>query len=125
MHDRAALIALLERVIRAKGYDRELDVAILIALGQCVDERRGKDKKSWLYQPNGNRWDTAWHGYNAAPRLTASIDAVVALIERVLPGWSWTIRPRHCVMRHPIAPMHDTEAGAATCKALTLDTLDA
>lgn len=38
---------------------------------------------------------SAWkEGYSASspfPRFTASIDAAVALIERVLPGWTWNI----------------------------------
>jgi hypothetical protein len=55
--------ALIERVEKATGPDRELDISICDELG-------------WP--------DKAWAGYPAGP--TSSLDAAVALVERLLPG---------------------------------------
>lgn len=62
-----ALADLLERVKGASGPDREIDRAVYnIAVPR--DEQR-----------------------IIAPLYTASLDAVVALVERKLPGWDWII----------------------------------
>lgn len=62
------LADLLARVEGASGPDRALDKAILMALGQ------------WAPVMTNQPWTVA--------RLTASLDAALALTERVLPGWT-------------------------------------
>jgi len=64
------LEALLARVEKATGPDRELDVAIRLA----------------LFPPAGR---PAWLPY------TASLDACQALQEQLLPKWSWSVMHRH------------------------------
>jgi hypothetical protein len=77
MTDIAALKELLERVEKAEGPGREMDEKTLVALG-------GKRK--------GGDW---WIGHSyigrSAPAYTSSIDACVALIEKVLPDWCYEI----------------------------------
>lgn len=90
MTDLTTLIAKLEA---ATGPDRELDVAISCAIDGRVLEKRGNDRKEWLYPQgkDGGRQDPGPYGYttNMSPSFTASIDAAVALAERVLPGLDW------------------------------------
>lgn len=62
---------LLARVQRCTGPDRNLDLAIDMAL------RPENYPDSWS-------WDEA----TRPPHLTASIDNALALVEKVLPGWS-------------------------------------
>lgn len=68
------LNALLERVRAASGPDRNLDLAIHMALEPAN------------YAPG---W--AWDDLGRPPHLTASLDATVALVERVLPGWQFAL----------------------------------
>jgi hypothetical protein len=53
----------IARLEKAEGPDRGIDGAIAMALG---------------LMPSGDRY-------------TASIDAAIALVERMLPGWRWSI----------------------------------
>lgn len=39
-----------------------------------------------------------WGGVDAPPSFTTSLDAALALAERVLPGWHATVSTHHCVM---------------------------
>lgn len=61
---------LLERVKAARGADMLLSNDMWRAL-------RGQEPGSILY--------------HETPDVTASIDAAIALVERVLPGWRWNI----------------------------------
>ena len=72
---RADLQALLERVEKAEGPDRELDDAI--------------DK--WKLDTLLTR-DTSARFALICPPYTASIDAAVALVEKMLPGWKWCVQ---------------------------------
>jgi len=74
------LTALLERVRNATGPDRELDADILIAL-ECIDEAPwdiivGRDVINKLSSRT----------YSHPAPITYSVDAALALVERVLPG---------------------------------------
>lgn len=84
----AYLLNLVDRLRKANGPDRELDVAIMQALiPECE-----------MYSPmcRGDE-PIFWHGpyrKQECPRLTESLDAVVALIERQLPGMGyWLMCP--------------------------------
>jgi hypothetical protein len=64
----AELLALAERVEGLTEADREVDILVAIALAAV---------------PEGKSW--------RVPSLTASLDAVVSLIEQVLPGAIWLV----------------------------------
>lgn len=54
---------------------------------------------------------------------TSSIDTVVALIAKILPGWSWSLFPHAAEIRHPKIRAKDQMAGGfntatALCIAL-------
>ncbi len=70
---------LLDRLRAAKGPDRELDAEIAHALGQTVTYSTEIHP-----QPCGD--DGCY-----LPEWTASLDAALALAERVLPGWAWSM----------------------------------
>lgn len=76
---------LLERLEGATGPDRELD----FALGKTLDhvpanaEWQGPEDGSLLLWPGTQEYP----GVGTLPSYTASIDAALALVERVLPGW--------------------------------------
>jgi len=80
------LRALRERVEKAEGPDRNLDIDVMRAL---VDATKAKFYWQWRgLQTKGapepdpqSYWDKS-----RTPMLTASIDAVVALIERLIPA---------------------------------------
>lgn len=95
--------ALLERVRGAGGPSRELDHDIAPLDGlvtghcggfgwQCADHTcKGCGKPMGLYI-KGASYPHDWRDDERLPRYTASIDAALALVERLLPNASWGIR---------------------------------
>ena len=77
-----SLPALIEKLRGLKGPDREVDAEIIRALypdiGECAPLCDGDEPIFW-HEP---------YYKQPCPRLTASLDAVTALIERDLPGWT-------------------------------------
>lgn len=71
---------LLERVEGATGPDRELDAALCATLRFGGDERCVRYPKTWTRVGQIRDW---------VPVYSASLDAALALVERVLPGWTW------------------------------------
>lgn len=91
MPNRADLQALIERVEKATGPDRELDVDIVWAIEP--DRYRSAYWNGRLGKP-GTTLPLKLDGLGRTsvrsncPALTASVDAALAFMERVLPGWS-------------------------------------
>ena len=94
--DVVALRALLKRVEAATGADPELDAEIAKGLSLYLYVT------FYPFPLNGEAyWEGAevrhsrevepFEDYTPIPKYTASIDAAIALIERVLPGWWWSI----------------------------------
>lgn len=94
MTDTQELKALLDRVEKVEGADRELDLAIVDAFGlgnfipfasHMPMGRMEKIGDSWIDKgDNKGPWAS---NERFVPHYTASIDAALALTERVLPGW--------------------------------------
>ena len=86
MTNLTALQSLRDRVANATGPDREIDAALCEAF--CLYPA-GTERVI-----NTDGASTAWAGnaiwWEALP-LTASIDAALAWVGRVLPGWKWSI----------------------------------
>ena len=91
----ADLQSLLARVEAASGPDRLLDAEIEVA-ARWIDAAR-----AGLAPEHRARWrvltglrvgavESQGTSYNAKP-FTASVDAALALVERVLPGWQWDV----------------------------------
>jgi hypothetical protein len=82
------LSELLERVRKATGPDRKIDAAIarLFDLPICIEPDCLPDvMRRILARMDEGGDDPEVNAY------TASIDAALALVERVLPGWSWSV----------------------------------
>lgn len=91
MTDITTLRELKERVDAAEGPDRDLDGEIEVLARRLEayaagldDETRAKweSRAGWVFD--------AFTTYEPKP-FTASIDASLALVERVLPGWVWHV----------------------------------
>jgi hypothetical protein len=89
---------LAARVEIAAGADRELDGAIHVALypdSPASGFITGRLTCKWwkFGAPHGLNYETDNGGGGVLlPGLTASLDAVVRLIEEKLPGYSWEVR---------------------------------
>ncbi len=89
------LSELISRLEKAEGPDREIDAWIGYHTDLAVEgmswrakiDRFGIDHAMKAATSDSNIWSTS------LPPYTASLDATVALIERVLPGWGWQIGP--------------------------------
>lgn len=93
------LTELLARVEAATGPDRELDRLLAKQFGwHRVEPRNTTSKKGGWIAPedfmglnsDGSPRLDSLHGttiWSDVPRLTASLDAALALADRVLPGW--------------------------------------
>lgn len=76
------LSALLARVESAEGPDRALDGAICRACGDTV---ASNEIGGFIWKPADAE------GWRSVPKLTASLDASLALCERVLPTATWDV----------------------------------
>lgn len=99
-----ALLDLAAKVEAGEGADRGLDALICssVAPPRIMEHwlsvtARYLDPTLWYVSGRGYVSHPHWvdgggdPGKAQAPNYTASLDAVVALLERVLPGWRWTI----------------------------------
>lgn len=86
------LLALRSRLQEAKGADTELDLAL---------ERLLLDGDDWVVERDEMARTAQWvrpvedgitYIHGGARSYTSSLGAIVELIERVLPGYSWSVR---------------------------------
>ena len=114
MVDKSTLEALLERVESATGPDRDIDEAAHAALlpdhefGQLADAPEGVGCMMYRW-PDGHQ--------SSALRITSSIDAALALVERLLPGCIWSLEADACWIRVPteddVAEFQGNKSGMA------------
>lgn len=123
---------LIERLEKLEGPDQDVDAEIAVrVLGFIKTNRMAKwpgEQPIWEFtDPVRNTtgsWSAMVRGY------TASLDAAVALVERVLPGWKWRVSANQgeVFQRDPECgqdAFHATPAIAlliATLKALSQET---
>ncbi len=90
MTDLTTLQSLRDRVAQATGPDREIDAAIACAFVlRDLRPARPDDFEGRYGYPPGSIKTTL--GFLQADSYTSSIDAALAWVERVLPGWGWTV----------------------------------
>jgi hypothetical protein len=87
-YDLKKLRDLESRISEAKGANQELN-ADLWVITKGLSERNYHHWRAC--QPKGENPTVRVYALDRAPNLTGSIDAVVSLVERVLPGWLWRI----------------------------------
>lgn len=87
------LTALIDRLEAASEGSRELDREMMLLVGDAreVDHCTfyGPEERVWCFGEYEHETDLP-----PLPYLTSSLDAIVALIERKLPGWFWGIGRR-------------------------------
>lgn len=117
------LQALLKRVEGAIGSDRRLDLAIAEALGQHFAFTDNPPAKA------GGEWCPS---NISCGKVTSSVDAALALVARVLPGWGYDITYRAawgnhtaCVIANDRRAKPHTAAGATAALALVASILRA
>ena len=93
------LRALLARVEAATGPDRKIDAAIAVTIDggpksftsdDAPDRTRGS-YGAGIWFTDADNYHVLSKTVRCAALITASIDAAVALIERVLPEWIWDV----------------------------------
>lgn len=89
--ERTDIAGLIERLEAATGPSEELNEAVCIALQYggggsdgATNVRADPYDKGWLAFEIGSE-----ECCNPVPYVTASLDAALALVERVRPGWKW------------------------------------
>lgn len=86
------LADLIERLEKLEGPDRETDQAIDLFFNPTASVW---SPKWWSGAPNEFLiWGSEEAGdldYRHIDDLTSSLDAAIALVERVLPGWGWRV----------------------------------
>lgn len=124
----ASLLALAASVEAGEGPDREMDARVLVALGIlepnpdaiCSPERSFKRGQYvvWLL----SNWRiTEWPILHEVEPVTASVDAALALMADVLPGYVCTSSTYGFASRMPIADVYrEGHEGRAQSKASTL-----
>lgn len=96
--DSDSLSSLISRVEKCTGPDRELDAAVEVAtfpVFLSADENMyAKPCRRDDHCAPGHFWYVQRSGMSlrAAEPYTASLDAAVALVERVLPHWPWEVK---------------------------------
>ena len=120
-HDRQTLSDLLERVKSGEA-SKALDVDIWVGLGLWTPPRSGERSAVCV-----DRWKRGRLNYYCPHEpVTASLDAALALVERVLPGWTvsgicqddfklWhaELRKGHQTSYTAVAISHETLRGSA------------
>ena len=105
----------LDRLKAATGPDRELDAAIELAYGYSIPSDA-------IFRPETDYVQCQWNWvhpldgkiFHICPLYTASIDAALALVERMLPEWRFVIRATLCELKHPQRMLKDVDGRGAT-----------
>ena len=106
------LIALSERVKAATGPDRELDTEIMAAFytrdkryigAHWEDTGEPYQDDVWV-DPKTDKWVST-----CAFEFTRSLEMVVRLLKRTLPGWWWAVGTRGVSDNARIAPDYDSQ----------------
>lgn len=107
----SALKELLDRVNAATGPDREIDERLAILAGWHWKPQMG----SFGYWVGPDDFD--YFGYTGdVPNFSEDMNAALALVERVVPGWVWTVAARNTAPEHgrpwaDVASLEWIEAG--------------
>ena len=83
---------LITRLSKLDAPDRGMDAEIEVAVRRIEAARSGLAEEywaNWQASPDGTVYDP--HTRYSSNPFTASVDAAIALAERVLPGWKWRV----------------------------------
>lgn len=83
------LSALIKRVEKATGPDRRIDAEILCAFHGYVMHEESDPANGIFAFWDGKPWESTCHNCTIWPKVTASLDAALALVEEKLPDCDW------------------------------------
>ncbi|GLU26675.1 hypothetical protein [Brucella sp. NBRC 12950] len=82
-------MTLIVRLSKLDGPDREVDAELeALFIGGRVHYNDPANKEAVIERPIDGLWIRGIYPYRKIARYTASVDAAIALAERVLPGWT-------------------------------------
>lgn len=85
-------MTLIDRLSKLDGPDREVDAELeAVFVGGRVHYNDPANKEAVIERPIDGLWIRGIYPYRKIARYTASVDAAIALAERVLPGWKWRV----------------------------------
>ena len=87
-----ALPAMIAKLEAAAGPDRDLDAEIAVALSGDPEAWVVNPSPHSIFSPVPGWWRTSDDESHEAPAFTASLDAAVSLVGRVLPEYWWLSR---------------------------------
>lgn len=95
------LDALIARVEKLTGPDREVDRQIqVMALGVTQEWQQGRGAH-WEYHKDG-----FWVSIEPIPAFTASLDALMVLADQRLPGYAWAVGNMGFFKPSPVPPQY-------------------
>ena len=98
---------LITRLSKLDAPDREVDAELeAVSLGGRVYLNDPESKEVIIERPIDGFWIRGIYPYRKIARYTASVDAVIALAERVLPGCDIEISDVHADFRGAKEPRH-------------------
>lgn len=128
--NREKLLNLAERCEKATGPDRELDADLDVALfgGVTVWKQANYTMESYPASRRESKHHVGGFVNNHVPLYTASLDAAIALVERMKPGWGFYLRSdkegHGCGLVYPdafrVTPCHCMGATPAIAVCLAL-----
>ncbi|WPM80871.1 hypothetical protein R5W60_05330 [Brucella pseudintermedia] len=112
---------LITRLSKLDAPDREVDaeIDVLFFGGETVWKQANYTMEQFPASKRSSKHHICGYAYECVLAYTASVDAAIALAERVLPGWTWTLWPNAAEIRHPTLRMID-EVGSGSNPAIAL-----
>ncbi|MBM7328759.1 hypothetical protein JS562_37710 [Agrobacterium sp. S2] len=115
---------LITRLSKLDAPDRGMDAEIEVAVRRIEAARSGLAEEywaNWQASPDGTVYDP--HTRYSSKPFTDSVDAVITLADRELPGWDYILRRNFAEFRHPSNFKRDAQGYAfntatAACIAL-------
>ncbi len=112
---------LITRLSKLDAPDRGMDAEIEVAVRRIEAARSGLAEEywaNWQASPDGTVYDP--HTRYSSNPFTASVDAAIALAERVLPGWKWRVGrtelfPNGWAYMHKYDPSNCDRTDEAAC----------
>lgn len=137
-HNTEKLRELLERVEAASGPDREIDFDLISTFDEGsyaareIESFRRWEGEKMISEGGPHYWGISYWRENFSSscpiiKLTASLDASIALVERMLPGHGWSVNDYSgvksgvgCFIHSPARCFHETGKTAPLAVLATL-----
>ena len=94
-------MTLIDRLSKLEGPDRGVDaeIDVLFFGGETVWKTANYTMEQFPTSKRDSKHHICGYAYEHVPAYTFSVDAAIALAERVLPGWKWGIHHHRGLIR--------------------------